>query len=417
MCIHRKDRDLTRQGRMVTVELLHGAIRPYAWGSHTAIAALQGRAMPSETPEAELWFGAHQAAPSHLDSGVSLPEFISQQPQGVLGEETVAAFGERLPFMLKVLAAEQPLSLQAHPDSEQARDGFDRQNAEGVPIDSPQRSYVDAHHKPELLCAVSRFEALCGFRDPLHSADVIERLGVPGLESVVALLRQDDPAQGLRESVTYLLTLTAEHRADLVQQTIAAATTLADSDTPDAADYAMVVDIGKRYPKDSGTVVALLLNHLFLEPGDAIYMPAGNLHAYLSGVGLEVLASSDNVLRGGLTPKHVDVPELLRVLRFEVMTDPIVTPRGQDLNVTSWPVPVPEFAFQRLRLDAGAAQQELRLDGPAIALCWSGQVRLDDGNSPATLQPGQAAFIRADTPVVYAAGFGEMYIASIGNIG
>lgn len=371
--------------------------------------------MPTDKPEAELWFGAHPADPSRLADGRPLTEEIAANPVGVLGETGAAEFGDRLPFLLKVLAAEQPLSLQAHPDSEQAASGFARENEDGVPLNSPQRSYVDAHHKPELLCAVSEFETLCGFRDPQRSANVIERLAVPGLDSVVALLRQDDPAQGLREAVTYLLTLTREHRADLVSQTVTAAAALADSGAPDTADYAMVVDLGKLYPEDSGTIVALLLNHVFLRPGEAIYMPAGNLHAYLRGVGVEILAASDNVLRGGLTPKHVNVPELLRVLRFEVLDDPISPAVEVNPGVTAWPVPVSDFRLSRIRLDAGAAEQPLQGEGPTIVLCWSGQVRIDDGVAPVTLGPGQAAFAPADTRSMYASGFGEIYCASLGS--
>lgn len=395
------------------MELLHGAIRPYAWGSRTAIAALQGRSMPSDGPEAELWLGAHPADPSRLACGQTLAEAIESDPEGVLGADNIAKFGQRLPFMLKVLAAEEPLSLQVHPDADQAVSGFARQNDEGVPLDSFERSYVDACHKPELLCATSKFEALCGFRHPSRSADVLSRLKVPGLESVVALLRQDDTAQGLREAVTYLLTLTREHCAELVQQTVLAAASLTDIDAPDVSDYTMVVDLGKRYPDDPGTIVALLLNHVFLEPGEAIFMPAGNLHAYLRGVGLEILAASDNVLRGGLTPKHVDVPELLRVLRFEVVDDPISPRHDGPGGLTSWPVPVSDFQLTRIRMDAGAAQQKLSTRGPTIVLCWAGQVKLDDGESPVTLQPGQSAFIRSDTPAIYLSGFGEIYTASL----
>ena len=396
------------------MERLQGAIRPYAWGSRTAIAALQGRPMPTRDPEAELWLGAHPADPSLLPDGRPLTEAIAADPVRLLGTDTVERFGSRLPFMLKVLAAEEPLSMQAHPDAAQAAGGFAREDADGIPMGSARRSYVDTHHKPELLCAVSEFETLCGFRDPQYSADVLERLGVSGLDSVVALLRQEDPAQGLREAVTYLLTLTPEHRADLVAQTVDAAAQHAEPGLPDAADYTMVTELGKRYPQDSGTIVALLLNHVFLKPGEAIYMPAGNLHAYLRGVGVEVLAASDNVLRGGLTPKHVNVPELLRVLRFEVLADPIRTAEQPEPGIIRWPVPVPDFVLTRVRLDAGAAQQELPVTGPTVLLCWSGQVRVDDGVAPVVLKPGEAAFVGADTASLFITGFGDLYHATVG---
>ncbi|MGH8791183.1 MAG: mannose-6-phosphate isomerase, class I [Stackebrandtia sp.] len=398
------------------MERLDGVVRPYAWGSRTAIAALQGRPMPSDEPEAELWLGAHPADPSLLAGERPLTDEIAADPAGVLGESNVSKFGARLPFLLKVLAADQPLSLQAHPAPSQAAEGFARENKAGVSHDAPERNYVDASHKPELLCAVGEFEALCGFRDPRVAADAIARLGVAGLNSVVAQLRQDDVAQGLREAVTTLLTLPPDHRAELVRQAATAAAELADAEEPDGDDYAMVVDLGKRYPSDTGAIVALLLNHVHLRPGEAIYMPAGNLHAYLRGVGVEIMAASDNVLRGGLTPKHIDVPELLRVLDFEILDDPRVDPCEPSPGTDEWRVPAPEFRLTRQRLDTSASQRPLPQDrGPAVILCWSGQVRLDDGTSPLTLSPGQAAFARADAPEILASGYGELYCATLGT--
>lgn len=367
--------------------------------------------MPTEQPEAELWFGAHPADPATLDDGRPLTALISAEP-GVLGEDLVKRYGRRLPFMLKVLAAEQPLSLQAHPDAEQAEQGYARENREEVPLDAPERSYVDTHHKPELVCALSEFEALCGFRDPRTSADALGGLDVPELASIVALLRQDDPGQALREAVTTLLTLPREHRTELVGKAVAAAGR-AEEHPVHGREYTMLVELGKRYPSDSGVLVALLLNHVFLRPGEALFMPAGNMHAYLRGVGVEVMAASDNVLRGGLTGKHVDVPELLRVLRFEVLSDPRVADVPTGPGVSEWRVPVEEFRLSRLLLDAGAAQQWLDAAGPAVVLCWSGQLRLDDGERPITLRPGQAAFVRADSPKVFVSGFGEGYCAQV----
>lgn len=395
------------------MELLHGAIRPYRWGSHRAIAELQGRPVPTAGPEAELWLGDHPGAPATLDDGRSLADLIAEDPVGALGAESVDRYGQRLPFLLKVLAAEQPLSLQAHPDSDQAADGFARQTRDGVPMDAPNRSYVDVHHKPELLCAVSRFEVLCGFREPEDAARVFAAMGVADLEWLVAVLRQDDPGQALREAVTTLLTLPVEHRTRLVHSAVTAARGLAESG-PDAADYAMLVDLGERYPQDAGALVALLLHHVFLEPGEAIYMPAGNLHAYLHGVGIEIMGASDNVLRGGLTEKYVDVPELLRVLRFEVLPDPRFGAVEAVPGVRQWPVPVPEFELRRLRLDDEVTEQELHGEGAMIVLCWSGATRLDDGESVLTLRPGQAAFVPANVGKVSVSGTGDSYCAGIG---
>ena len=394
------------------MELLRNPIRPYAWGSHTAIAAVQGRHIPTEGPEAELWMGAHPGDPSTVEDGRTLIDVIAEDPDGVLGAANVRRFGERLPFLFKVLAAEAPLSIQAHPDAAQARAGFDEEDAQGIPVDATVRNYVDPFHKPELLCAVSEYECLCGFRDPAESAELLARLNVAGLSGTVDLLRQDDPAQALREAVATVMTVPETLRGELLGQVATACSELA-GDGPGGAVYAMAASLGKTYPGDIGVLVALLLNHVVLQPGEAIYMPAGNAHAYLRGVGVEIMAASDNVLRGGLTGKHVDVPELLRVLRYEVLDEPRVAPVEVSPGVREWPTPMPEFRLTRGSVGGLRESVTLHNGGPRILLCWSGQVRFDDGVQPLTLLPGQAAFVSAEaTGPVVATGFGEFFQAS-----
>jgi mannose-6-phosphate isomerase len=392
------------------MELLDSRIQPYAWGSRTAIAAIQGRPMPSPGPEAELWIGAHPAAPSTVDrpgGPVSLADVVAADPAGTLGP--AAGFG-RLPFLLKVLAADQPLSLQAHPDADQARAGFDAEEAAGVPLSAPGRNYADPHHKPEMLCALTEFEALCGFRDPAASALILESLAVPALDPVVAALRKGTPADALRIAVTELLEMPAG--SPTVATAVASAGALAEQD-PEPA-YRLAVELGDRHPGDAGVLVALLLNQVRLQPGQALYAPAGYLHAYLRGVGVEIMAASDNVLRGGLTPKHVDVPELLRILRFEAGDPPVSDPVPQGPGVQSWP-PLPgvaEFGLTRAR--PGGPHPEIRLSGagPRVLVCLSGHVIADDGTGPLPLAPGQAAFVPASQPEVFLTGFGEVFQAS-----
>jgi mannose-6-phosphate isomerase len=374
------------------MERLVNPIREYAWGSRSVIAALLGRPAPSDGPEAELWIGAHPAAPSILDrpeGPVSLADAIASDPQGTLGAATAAEFGPRLPYLLKMLAAEAPLSLQAHPDARQAAAGYAAGNA----------GYVDQYHKPELLVAVSEFTALCGFRDPKESADLLAVLRVPQLAPVVAALRAGVP-DGLREAVRTLLTWPAGQRPALV-----GAVSTAGSD--------LAARLAARYPDDPGVVVALLLNHVTLMPGEAIWMPAGNLHAYLRGTGVEIMAASDNVLRGGLTQKRVDVDELLRVLRFEVLADPVVRSTAVVPGVVSWPTPVREFAFYRALLDESTPRVQLALTGPREAFCLRGEVRVDDGVAPVTLGPGQAAFGPAGGAAFTCTGAGELYLAAL----
>ncbi|MEU5722572.1 mannose-6-phosphate isomerase, class I [Micromonospora sp. NPDC047738] len=381
------------------MELLQGRIRDYAWGSRTAIAELQGRPAPSDGPEAELWLGAHPGAPATVDrdgSPVSLSELLLAEPAHWLGERVVGRFGTRLPFLLKVLAADAPLSLQAHPDAEQARAGH--------AADTDRVNYVDPYHKPELLVALSEFEALCGFRDPAESAAALAAFGVPVLESVVTALRTG-PA-GLREAVRLLLSWPEAERAGLV-----AAVLTADVAGPDAV---LARSLAVDYPADPGVLVALLLHHVRLVPGEAIWMPAGNLHAYLRGTGVEIMAASDNVLRGGLTPKRVDVDELLRVLRFEVLDEPVVAPVAVAPGVVTWPVPVEDFALHRVEVTAGGPGARLTLPGPRVVLCRVGKLAVDDGVGTVVLGPGQAAVGTAAGGPLVIGGEGEAFVATCG---
>jgi mannose-6-phosphate isomerase len=381
------------------LELLDSPIRKYAWGSHTAIATLQGRPAPTEEPEAELWMGAHPASPSRLAvTGVPLTDAIAADPPGLLGAELVGRFGPRLPFLLKVLGAAEPLSLQAHPDLAQARAGYAAEEAAGA-----HHNYVDAWHKPELLVAVAEFDALCGFRDPQESAAVLGGLGVPGLKSTVDALRQPDPATALRDAVGGLLALPGEERAALVAEVVAAAEQSSD---------ALAVELAAAYPGDIGVVVAMLLNRVRLAPGEAVYMPAGNLHAYVRGTGVEIMAASDNVLRGGLTPKRVDVVELLRILRFEVLSDPVRHPVRVSPGVVTWPVPVDDFALHRALVGADLPAVTVPGAGPRVVLCLRGSVRVDDGVAALSLSGGQAAFAPAGRPPLAVSGDGEIYQAS-----
>ncbi|MFY1700556.1 mannose-6-phosphate isomerase, class I [Micromonospora sp. WMMA1923] len=385
------------------MEVLHGPIRDYAWGSRSALARLQGRPVPSAGPEAELWLGAHPGAPAEVERDgvrVSLGELLVAEPTYWLDSEGVRRFGTRLPFLLKVLAAAAPLSLQAHPDAAQARAGY---AAEAGRADGP-RNYVDPYHKPELLVALSPFEALCGFRDPRVSAEVLAAFGVPALAPVVAALR--DGPDGLRTAVRTLLTWPDRQRAALVAAVLAAPVA-----GPDAE---LARDLAADYPADPGVLVALLLNHVRLAPGEAIWMPAGNLHAYLRGCGVEIMAASDNVLRGGLTPKRVDVDELVRVLRFEVLDEPVLAPRPVSPGVSTWPVPVDDFALHRVEVAAAVPTVRLPVPGPRVVLCVAGELRVDDGAGSVGLRTGQAAVGPAVARPLVVHGTGEAFVATAG---
>ncbi|GAB7040249.1 MULTISPECIES: mannose-6-phosphate isomerase, class I [Catenuloplanes] len=369
------------------MQALTSVIRPYAWGSHSAIAEIQGRSAPTAGPEAELWIGAHPADPSRVD-GTGLDALLAAEPDRLLGPAVVERFGARLPYLMKILAADAPLSLQAHPTLAHAKARF----AEG------HGGYVDANHKPELLVALTPFDALCGFADPAVSADTLESLGIAELVPVVASLRTGP--DGLREAVRTLLTWPVEGRAGLVKAAVAAGT------APLAGELA------RFYPEDTGVLVALLLNHVRLEPGQAIWMPAGNLHAYLRGTGIEIMAASDNVLRGGMTPKQVDVDELLGVLRFEVLAEPLHPAAEPADGVRAWPVPVPDFLLHRIT--PGGRTVTLDVPGPRVVLAVGGPIRADDGQDVVEIAPGTAAFSGADAGPLRLSGPGEAFVAAVG---
>ncbi|MDT5130043.1 MAG: mannose-6-phosphate isomerase, partial [Mycobacterium sp.] len=299
------------------MDLLHGAVRTYAWGSRTAIAEFTGRPSPTAHPEAELWFGAHPGDSARLetDSGEqSLLEVIRADPEGQLGAATRERFGDALPFLAKVLAADEPLSLQAHPSAEQAMEGFAREDRLNIPVTAPTRNYRDRSHKPELIVALGPFEALAGFRPAARSVELMRALAVSDLDPFIALLSGQSEADGLRALFTTWITAPQPDLDVLVPAVLDGAVNyLRSGETTFTAEAKTVLELGERYPGDAGVLASLLLNRITLAPGEGIYLPAGNLHAYLHGVGFEVMANSDNVLRGGLTPKHVDVPELLRV--------------------------------------------------------------------------------------------------------
>ncbi|CAJ1501829.1 mannose-6-phosphate isomerase, class I [[Mycobacterium] kokjensenii] len=401
------------------MELLRGAIRTYAWGSRTAIAEFTGRPVPAMHPEAELWLGAHPGDPAWLetDSGeVSLLDELNKDPEGQLGAVAQGRFGDRLPFLVKVLAADEPLSLQAHPSAVQAVEGYEREERLGVPVSSPIRNYRDTSHKPELLVALQPFEALAGFRPVARTVELLRALAVSDLDPFIELLGGEagndrpglDPADaqsdadGLRALFTTWITAPQPDLDVLVPAVLEGAIHYLSSDAGEfSAEAKTVLELGERYPGDAGVLASLLLNRVSLAPGEAIFLQAGNLHTYLHGVGLEVMANSDNVLRGGLTPKHVDVPELLRVLDFAPTTEQAL----RSATYTDGPEVVyrtaaDEFAVSRLSLDGSLLGHEVdapvRHDGPQILLCAEGAVTVYAKSKTLTLHRGQSAWVPYD---------------------
>lgn len=392
--------------------------RDYAWGSTTAMAELLGTT-PSGGPEAELWLGAHDGRPTPIAPGAAvsghadLAEWFASDPRTALGDL------DELPFLLKILAAAHPLSLQAHPSLARAGEGFDDEERRGIPIDAAHRNYKDRLHKPELIVALrDGFQALCGFRE-LSGTDAL----LADLASTAPTAEQRAQIEGLRASLaapdglrTTVARVLGEPAQDLVSAVVAAAAG-GDTSSGFAAERALVARLAEEYPGDPGIVVATLVNLVTLSAGEALFLPAGNIHAYLDGIGIELMAASDNVLRGGLTPKHVDVPELLDVLDFEPRPVPRLEPTrladGLDLFVP-WDVP----DFELLRADVSDADvdsdaaSEFDLPGPAIAIVTDGQVTLTGNHGSTTLDRGQYAFVTPDEGRLVFTGSGTVFVAT-----
>ncbi|MGW2516473.1 mannose-6-phosphate isomerase, class I [Streptomyces sp. NPDC001617] len=364
------------------MDRLDNTIRPYAWGSTTAIPELLGVA-PSGEPQAEMWMGAHPGAPSRTGRG-TLVEVIDADPERELGPAAVAKFGPRLPFLLKILAAGAPLSLQVHPNLAQAKEGYDDEERRGIPVDAPHRNYKDANHKPELICALTEFDGLCGFRDPLQAADLLDGLGVDSLKPYVDLLHAHPEDAALREVLTAILSADPEEMRHTVTEAASACTRLGGA-------YEPYADIAHHYPGDPGVIAAMLLNHVRLQPGEALFLGAGIPHAYLNGLGVEIMANSDNVLRCGLTPKHVDVPELLRIVRFEASDPGVLRPEASPDGEEVYDTPIDEFQLSRYVLPEGTQVHDLTLPTPQILLCTAGSVRVGEHE----LAPGQSVFVPA----------------------
>ena len=382
------------------MQRLEGAIRKYDWGSTSSIPSLLGCAEDGK-PWAELWLGAHPSAPSVVgESRTPLDELIAADPAAQLGTAVTDRFGS-LPFLFKVLAAAAPLSLQAHPSVPQAEAGYAREDAAGIPIDAPNRSFRDRFHKPELICALTDFHALCGFRDPVATLDVLATIDTAALDPIRDRLAVFSDVDGLGPLLEYLLTLPATDAAALVAPVVAACGVPGSDRHADVR--AMAAALGERYPGDAGVVTALLLNLVHLKPGEALFLGAGNLHAYLGGTGVEIMANSDNVLRGGLTTKHIDIPTLLEVVDARPI-EPVVQRPALVRGIASYDTPVPEFLLDRLDLDGSAT-----VSGPAILLCTDGAV--DAGSF--SLERGAAAWLPAGDGIVELRGRGTVYRAGV----
>jgi mannose-6-phosphate isomerase len=364
--------------------------RDYAWGSATAIAELLGRT-PSGEPEAEYWLGTHPGSPSRLIDG----------PGGAKTLDEIA----NLPFIVKVLAAETSLSLQAHPSTELAEEGFARENALGIPLDDPRRNYKDPLHKPELIYAINDgFEALCGFRPVAATRDLLGALGHdPLVEKLIDRLVDDSSLPGVFE----WLMSDGDGVRDLRERVLELA-----PNAP-APEFATVLKLASQFPGDVGILVSLLLNLVTLRAGEVIYLPAGNIHAYQHGLGIEVLAASDNVLRGGLTPKHVDVAELVKVVDFRPLPVPYLRPEPTEPGLALFRPDVPDFELAVITpADAPGGSVQFSPTGEFVALCTGGAVSIRGTTTLKDLARGDAVFGTGGESPLTVSGDGKLFLAS-----
>ena len=374
---------------------LRNHIREYAWGSKTFIANLQGKDEASKEPQAELWMGTHLSAPSRVminGKEESLREIINEHPHKMLGKKIAKEYKNELPFLFKILAAASPLSIQAHPNKAQAVIGFKRENRENIPLNSSERNYKDDNHKPELICALTNFEVMCGFQPINEIVDRIKYLQledfIPGIEE----LKIDPSAKNLKK---LFLELMSKHNNDQTKQVsilINKITELEPRNENEILIFRWIARLAAIYPKDMGVFSPLFLNVVKLKPGEALFIEAGVLHAYLNGCGVEIMANSDNVLRGGLTPKKIDFPELFKTLKFDDRGLKRIQPKIYN-NEYIYQTTVKEFQLSKILVKDAEPFVKANISTAEIILCMEGSGSITWSGSTLELKTGDSIFI------------------------
>ena len=388
------------------------ATQRYAWGSTTAIQDVL-RTVPDGLPLAEAWFGAHPSAPAQIVDGAALDAFIAADPTYALGEGVAARFGAHLPYLLKLIAADAPLSLQVHPDIERARAGFAAEEAAGIPLGAPERNYKDCNHKPELVYALTRFDAMVGFRAPRRAAELLTGLDVPLAARLQEILVADPTSAGVRAAFSWLLAAETRPSASDVDAFAAACARRLEDGSPSPRTDRTVMRLAAAYPGDPGAATSVLLNPVTLRPGEALFVPAGAVHAYLGGLAVEIMANSDNVLRAGFTGKHIDTDELLATLDT-VAAPPIrIAPERVFTSTEIFYAPVDDFELSVTRLtDEGTTRIPGR--GPRVIVCLEGEVEVHgEFDGTLVLERGQAAFVPAADGPLTARGDGVLVQADV----
>ena len=399
---------------MKKICLMKNTIQEYAWGSHTAIADLMGNKSPSAKPQAELWMGAHPKAPSLVkydDKWLSLLDLIKQSPKDILGKDIAAKFDNKLPYLFKVLAASKPLSIQAHPSLKQAKEGFERENRLGIALDSPSRNYKDENHKPECICALTPFLALYGFRKISEIISLMEKICQKVLDKELNHLKRQPNSEGLKSFFHSLITMNDRRKKQIIEYAITNAQKLSE----DNPCFKWIFNLYKEYPDDMGIFAPILLNLISLKPGQALFLPSGELHAYLDGLGIELMANSDNVLRGGLTKKHIDVPELIRVLNFEEKEVDVLMPqKNKDCEGVYYSI-AEEFILSVISNEKNISYTSPEKRSVEIILCADGKASVTDIsiNENITLTRGTSVIIPSSVKKYKIEGKATLYKASV----
>ncbi len=383
-------------------------IQNYPWGSFTALSKILNQST-SDKPQAELWLGGHPKASSKIlidEEYFSLYEKIKENPSLYLGKKLSKTY-ENLPFLFKILCAETPLSIQAHPNLEQAKKGYKKENEQKIPKNNFCRNYKDDNHKPEILVALTDFEALCGFRDLSQIVEFmtilkfeekyppsITFLHKPNIENFKRLFEKI--LRGKKTKITKLIT-------DILEEI----TKIKTNDTIQNFTFDWIFKLNKLYPNDVGVLAPIFLNTIKIKTGEAVFIDAGILHAYLKGVGVEVMANSDNVLRGGLTPKNIDIDELLQTLTFEVGNPKILRPIQISNCEKKYDCPTKEFKITKIKVNL---KNEITTDNAQIIFCLKGEVKLNDYF---VLKQGESAFIVSANEKLFFNGKADLFLVGL----
>lgn len=397
---------------MKRIGLLKNIVKEYSWGSYTAIPKLFGKRPPYDKPHAEVWIGAHISASSMVKTGSkweALKDLIDKYPDEILGKECAKKYGGQLPFLFKIIAAKEPLSIQAHPNLLQAVKGLKRENSLGIPLDSSGRNYRDNNHKPECLCAITGFEALCGFRGVSETVLLLKKACPGTLKKQISELKNNTDPSGLKSFFTSVMTMDNDRKKSVVSEAFQNTGIFADENPA----FKWVSVIAGKYPSDIGAIAPLFLNYVYLEPGQAMFIQTGQLHAYLEGVALELMADSDNVVRGGLTPKHVDVQELLNIVKFKQLKTGIILPekyRNENIYRTS----AGEFVLSAINVTNSETYTSPEKRSVEIILCIEGRaVIVGSEDDKFDMAKGKTVIIPASVKKYSISGKAILYKAAV----